>query len=67
MSEVGGPKKWGILAWQVIDQRDNSVFPIAWSNIALCLIQNARGSDVWIIDLEKIKCEPSIYGKKNQY
>jgi hypothetical protein len=64
MSEIGGQKKWGILAWQAMEQKAHSVFPVAWDNIALRLIQIARGFNVWIIDLMEIKGKLFIDGNE---
>ncbi|KAJ7640379.1 hypothetical protein DFH06DRAFT_1334741 [Mycena polygramma] len=55
----GGNKKSMMLAWQVIERDSNAVFPIAWDNIALCIIQIARAEDVWVINLNKIRALPA--------
>lgn len=56
MTETSGQKKWGILAWQVIQQETykETKFPVAWDNIALCVIQLARGPDVWVMNVRSM-------------
>ncbi|KAJ7229634.1 ribonuclease H-like domain-containing protein [Mycena rebaudengoi] len=41
-----------------MEQATNSAFPIAWKNIALCVIQLARGKDAWVIDITRVKAYP---------
>ncbi|KAJ7601440.1 ribonuclease H-like domain-containing protein [Mycena polygramma] len=60
MTETSGQKKWGILAWQVIQQETykETKFPVAWDNIALCVIQLARGPDVWVMNVRSMRAYP---------
>ncbi|KAJ7656126.1 hypothetical protein DFH06DRAFT_1132605 [Mycena polygramma] len=58
LNDVGGQKKWGVLAWQIMEQRAPKRFAIPWDNIALCLVQIARDSDVWVVDLRKMRAYP---------
>ncbi|KAJ7613318.1 ribonuclease H-like domain-containing protein [Mycena polygramma] len=58
LNDVGGQKKWGVLAWQIMEQRPPKQFAIPWDNIALCLVQIARDSDVWVVDLRKMRAYP---------
>ncbi|KAJ6470784.1 ribonuclease H-like domain-containing protein [Mycena vitilis] len=55
---VGGSKKSMTIAWQVLENETNAIFPVAWNNIALCTIQIARGQNVWIFNLNKMKAFP---------
>lgn len=55
--EIGGQKKWGILALQLLEMKakGKAEFRVAWDNIALCVIQLAQGTNVWLINLRAIK------------
>jgi hypothetical protein len=54
-AQTGQGKKAVLLGWQVIEILKSINFPIAWSKIGLCVIQIARGSDAWVIDLTRMK------------
>ncbi|KAJ7027301.1 ribonuclease H-like domain-containing protein [Mycena alexandri] len=58
--EIGGQKKWGILALQLLEMKakGKAEFRVAWDNIALCVIQLAQGTNVWLINLRAIKAYP---------
>ncbi|KAJ6562864.1 hypothetical protein DFH09DRAFT_1082818 [Mycena vulgaris] len=52
---VGGSRKSAVLAWQVLEARRSNNFPFAWDTMGLCIVQIARGRDVWIIDVRRMK------------
>ncbi|KAJ7683324.1 hypothetical protein B0H17DRAFT_1137813 [Mycena rosella] len=58
VKKVGSNKKSMLLAWQIIEQESFAQFPVAWKNIALCVVQIARGKDIWVMNLNKIKAYP---------
>ncbi|KAJ7750575.1 ribonuclease H-like domain-containing protein [Mycena metata] len=39
----------------VVELKTNRTFPIAWEKIGLCVIQIARGPDVWVIHMSRVK------------
>ncbi|KAJ7135573.1 ribonuclease H-like domain-containing protein [Mycena epipterygia] len=59
MALVGGSRKSAIQAWQALELRMSPNFPLAWNTMGLCVVQIARGRDVWIIHLSLMKAFPS--------
>ncbi|KAJ7616343.1 ribonuclease H-like domain-containing protein [Mycena polygramma] len=55
---VPGNKRSGILAWQACRARSAGGFAIDWNNAGLCIIQIAKGNDVWLLNMNKIKALP---------
>ncbi|KAJ6507243.1 ribonuclease H-like domain-containing protein [Mycena vitilis] len=55
---VGGNRKSAILGWQVLEKWGCDPFPYAWDTMGLSLVQIARGSDVWVIDVRRMKAVP---------
>ncbi|KAJ6536051.1 ribonuclease H-like domain-containing protein [Mycena capillaripes] len=55
---AGAARKYAITGWQVIELKKNAPFAVAWGNIGLRLIQIARGDEVWVLDMWKIKAFP---------
>ncbi|KAJ6522939.1 ribonuclease H-like domain-containing protein [Mycena vulgaris] len=51
-------RKAAVLGWQIVELDSNDVFPVAWSNIGLRLIQIARDDTVWVLDMWKIRAVP---------
>ncbi|KAJ7471253.1 ribonuclease H-like domain-containing protein [Mycena galericulata] len=58
IAKVGGNRKTVVTVLRAIDL-SRSRFKIAWHNIGLCVVQIARGDDVWVINLSKIKAYPA--------
>ncbi|KAJ6579189.1 ribonuclease H-like domain-containing protein [Mycena vulgaris] len=42
----------------VLEARRSNPFPFAWDTMGLCIVQIARGRDVWIIDIRRMKVLP---------
>jgi hypothetical protein len=61
-SSVPGSKRSGIIVWQALQFRLRSGFEIVWDNIGLCIIQLARGDDVWLLNTNRIRGEYTLNG-----
>ncbi|KAJ6572803.1 hypothetical protein DFH09DRAFT_1079493 [Mycena vulgaris] len=51
----GALRKPVILGWQIVELHATEVFPVAWNNIGVRLIQLVRGDSVWVLDMWKIR------------
>jgi hypothetical protein len=58
-STVPGNKRSGIIAWQALQIEYGGGFEIVWDNIGLCIIQIAGGTDVWLLNMNRIRDEIS--------
>lgn len=54
-NNVPGNKRSGIIVWQAIQKKYGMGFQIEWENIGLCIVQIARGNDVWLLNMNRIK------------
>ncbi len=54
LAKVGGGRR-SVVAVLQAKELQRSRFGVAWNNIGLCVVQLARGDDVWVINLTKIK------------
>lgn len=50
-----GNKRSGTIVWQAIQKKYGMGFQIEWDNIGLCIVQIARGNDVWLLNMNRIK------------
>ncbi|KAJ7925803.1 ribonuclease H-like domain-containing protein [Mycena leptocephala] len=55
---AGTNKRLALLGWQIVELATHCIFPVAWDNIGLRLIQIAYGEVVWVLDMWKIRCVP---------
>ncbi|KAJ7502484.1 ribonuclease H-like domain-containing protein [Mycena galericulata] len=58
LAKVGGGRR-SVVAVLQAKELQRSRFGVAWNNIGLCVVQLARGDDVWVINLTKIKAYPA--------
>lgn len=54
LQKVGGNLRTALIAWQVA-KKTGGTFKIEWDHIALCYVQLAKGKDVWIINIKKMR------------
>ncbi|KAJ7815398.1 hypothetical protein B0H13DRAFT_1924201 [Mycena leptocephala] len=54
-NNVPGNKRSGTIVWQAIQKKYGMGFQIEWDNIGLCIVQIARGNDVWLLNMNRIK------------
>ncbi|KAJ6460681.1 ribonuclease H-like domain-containing protein [Mycena vitilis] len=57
--DVPGNKRSAIIAWQATQTFKSPTFKILWDNIGLCVVQIARGNDVWILNMNRIREFPT--------
>ncbi|KAJ7917065.1 ribonuclease H-like domain-containing protein [Mycena leptocephala] len=57
-NNVPGNKRSGTIVWQAIQKKYGMGFQIEWDNIGLCIVQIARGNDVWLLNMNRIKAFP---------
>ncbi|KAJ7131527.1 ribonuclease H-like domain-containing protein [Mycena crocata] len=55
---MAGNKKTALVAWQVVEIRRRR-FKILWDIVGLCVVQIAKGNDVWVINMTKIRGVPN--------
>ncbi|KAJ6520783.1 ribonuclease H-like domain-containing protein [Mycena vulgaris] len=55
----GALRKAAILGWQIVELHATDVFPVAWNNVGVRLIQIARDNSVWVLDMWKIRAVPT--------
>ncbi|KAJ7448107.1 ribonuclease H-like domain-containing protein [Mycena latifolia] len=52
-------RRQALLGWQLVEVSLHKIFPVAWDNISLRLVQIARGNDAWVLDMWKIRAFPT--------
>ncbi|KAJ7488884.1 ribonuclease H-like domain-containing protein [Mycena latifolia] len=53
-------RRAALLGWQIVELSLFQIFPVAWDHIGLRLLQIARGNDMWVLDMWKIRGEDSF-------
>ncbi|KAJ6462346.1 ribonuclease H-like domain-containing protein [Mycena vitilis] len=57
-ANVPGNKRSALIAWQVTQIKENGELSIKWENVGLCVVQIARGNDVWLLNMNRIRAFP---------
>ncbi|KAJ6471792.1 ribonuclease H-like domain-containing protein [Mycena vitilis] len=58
-SNVPGNKRSAIVAWHAAKLARDEAFEILWDNVGICIVQIARGEDVWLLNLNRIRALPA--------
>ncbi|KAJ7932919.1 ribonuclease H-like domain-containing protein [Mycena leptocephala] len=58
-NNVAGNKRSGMIVWQAMQMEFHGGFVIKWDNIGICIVQIARGNNVWLLNMTRIRAFPS--------
>ncbi|KAJ7626523.1 ribonuclease H-like domain-containing protein [Mycena polygramma] len=58
-TNVPGNKRSAIVAWHAAKLAGDEVFEVLWDNIGICIVQIARGEEVWLLNLNRIRALPA--------
>ncbi|KAJ6449311.1 ribonuclease H-like domain-containing protein [Mycena vitilis] len=48
-------RRYALMGWQIVELRSNAIFPVAWDNIGVRLIQLAKDDECFVLDMWRIK------------